>query len=138
VDLSAYANQSINIRFVFGSDDNTTSVGWYIDEVTLFDAVFVTNEACFTSSVGDADCSEVTTMIFEPLVNNCQNSLTYTNEVIPNATDEHLNQFIETVGTVTINSGSAVELAAGDYVLMNAGFEIFQGAEVHIYIGPCN
>ncbi len=35
-DLSAYANQTIVIRFHIGSDDNTPASGWYIDDVQIF------------------------------------------------------------------------------------------------------
>jgi hypothetical protein len=34
-DLSAYAGQTIRIRFHFGSDGSVTKTGWYVDDVTL-------------------------------------------------------------------------------------------------------
>ncbi len=34
-DLSAYANQRVKIRFHFGSDQYTTTSGWYIDDVEI-------------------------------------------------------------------------------------------------------
>ena len=33
VDLSAYANQNVQIRFRFGSDASTTREGWYVDDI---------------------------------------------------------------------------------------------------------
>src|SRR6185436_9249996 len=36
--LSAYANQRIRIRFLFGSDSSTNQAGWLIDDVSVTDA----------------------------------------------------------------------------------------------------
>ncbi|MFQ6094387.1 MAG: hypothetical protein ACE5OR_17225, partial [bacterium] len=36
VDLSPYVNHSVVLRFHFGSDDNTSTPGWYIDDVEIF------------------------------------------------------------------------------------------------------
>jgi cysteine-rich repeat protein len=37
VDLSAYAGETISIRFAFYSDSSVTMPGWYIDEFIIFD-----------------------------------------------------------------------------------------------------
>lgn len=47
VDLSAYANRSIVLRFRFGSDRYTISEGWYIDDVVI------------TSEVGAGDWLQI-------------------------------------------------------------------------------
>src|SRR5206468_4013349 len=35
--LSSYANQAVRVRFVFGSDDATNDLGWFIDDVAIDD-----------------------------------------------------------------------------------------------------
>lgn len=35
IDLSIYKDKTATLRFHFGSDDNTTSFGWYIDDVEI-------------------------------------------------------------------------------------------------------
>ena len=35
MDLAAYANQSVNLRFRFGSDMGTGQEGWYVDDVLI-------------------------------------------------------------------------------------------------------
>jgi len=46
INLSAYAGQSVKLRFRFGSDDNTTAptspAGWWVDDITL-DAIAAVN-----------------------------------------------------------------------------------------------
>lgn len=37
--LAAFANQSIRLRFLFGSDDLTNLEGWFIDDITITDAM---------------------------------------------------------------------------------------------------
>ena len=43
-DLSAYANQSVKIRFVFGSDASTNDTGWLVDNISV--APLRTPQAC--------------------------------------------------------------------------------------------
>ncbi|MBN1347822.1 T9SS type A sorting domain-containing protein [candidate division KSB1 bacterium] len=35
IDLSAYKDRTVSLEFHFGSDDNTTAPGWYIDDVEV-------------------------------------------------------------------------------------------------------
>lgn len=62
-DLSDYANQSVQIRFFFGSDDNTIETGWYIDHVIMYDASYIINTACITSAEGHLVCDTTTTLV---------------------------------------------------------------------------
>ena len=42
VDLSDYAYQTVQVRWRFVSDNSVTREGWYIDDVTLFEALYAT------------------------------------------------------------------------------------------------
>lgn len=43
IDLTAYAGKSVNIRFVFASDNIQGDEGWYIDDITLTSGAAVYN-----------------------------------------------------------------------------------------------
>ncbi len=62
-DLSNYANQTVQFRFVFGSDNNTFSTGWYIDDFIVYDGVTVENIACLTTDQGHNLCDTTSTVI---------------------------------------------------------------------------
>ena len=62
LDLSDFIGQEINIRFRFGTDEEaegTTEegIGWFIDDVEIFDMFNYMTEACITSAEGDLVCS---------------------------------------------------------------------------------
>ncbi len=63
IDLSSYAGQSAQIRFVFGSDNNTFNTGWFVDEIMIYEAHIVTNTACVSTAEGPNACDDVTTFI---------------------------------------------------------------------------
>ncbi len=63
VDLSAYVNQNIQIRFRFATDGLVGGDGWYIDDVILSDVYAITNTACATSSVPGSNCDDATVVI---------------------------------------------------------------------------
>ena len=63
-DLSAFANSSINIRFLFGEDAFVNEVGWWVDDIEILENGFVVieNIACVTSDTGgDMSCSTAST-----------------------------------------------------------------------------
>jgi len=63
VDLSAYAGETVLIRFRFGTNDSGAREGWYIDDISLMgNLVTVTNTAC-TDNAGEELCSSVTTIL---------------------------------------------------------------------------
>jgi len=39
-DLSAYAGDTIKLRFSFGADPNGNDLGWYIDDVSIYNVVY--------------------------------------------------------------------------------------------------
>lgn len=62
-DLSNFANQTVQFRFVFGSDNNTFSVGWYIDDFIIYQGVTVENIACVTTNQGHNICDTTSTIV---------------------------------------------------------------------------
>ncbi|RMG55348.1 MAG: hypothetical protein D6722_27955 [Bacteroidetes bacterium] len=53
-DLSAYAGQSVLIRFRLATDSSVGQVGWYVDDVTVFDLVNIQGEGWAVASEGDS------------------------------------------------------------------------------------
>ncbi len=66
---------------------------------------------CGGSVCGLCDCTD-------------NDDLTYSNTTIPNGTDEYVNDWIKTQGTVDINNGSTIELRTGTFIELMPGFEI--------------
>ena len=56
VDISEYADQGINLRFRYASDEATGGEGWYVDDVELMDVFNYDTEACVMSAEGDMAC----------------------------------------------------------------------------------
>lgn len=64
--LGAFANSDVNIRFVFGQDDNTNSVGWWVDdiEITNDQYTIIENIACVQrDGGGDVICASALTCV---------------------------------------------------------------------------
>ena len=83
---------------------------------------------CGGSMCPTCPCTDVTLMYPSP-------------SIIPNGTNKWVDQFIFIDGgmsPVTIQSGSVVNLRAGQYIEVQPQFEILQGAEVLLDIDPCN
>ncbi len=65
VDLTAFKDEMVKVRFRFGCNGALGGDGWYVDDVQFFDHVTVAfNEACMTSPSSDPICQEVSTIIF--------------------------------------------------------------------------
>ncbi len=62
-DLSVVANQTIDLRFVFGSDNNTFVEGWYIDDIMVYDMYQINNEVCVTTLQGLNQCATAITYV---------------------------------------------------------------------------
>jgi cysteine-rich repeat protein len=54
-DLSAYAGQSVCLRFAFRSDSSGTYAGVYLDEIMIIEGVYVPLQITSTSPLPDAD-----------------------------------------------------------------------------------
>jgi len=59
VDMSDYLGEDILFRFRFASDDNTSGIGWFIDDVTLMDMRNYEGVACVSTDQGDNNCTSV-------------------------------------------------------------------------------
>ena len=59
VDMSNYLGEDILFRFRFASDDNTSGLGWFIDDVTFMDMKNYQGVACVTTDQGDNNCTDV-------------------------------------------------------------------------------
>jgi hypothetical protein len=58
IDLRDYVGQNVKIRYRFGTDDNISGDGWYIDDIEIMDAILYNSEACVTSDQTSALCAE--------------------------------------------------------------------------------
>ena len=64
VNLAAYVNKDIKIRFRFATNQGGGGDGWYIDNIRLYgDFYAITNEACISSDLNENNCSQATTII---------------------------------------------------------------------------
>lgn len=63
IDLSHLEGETIRFRFTFGSDDNTFSHGWYIDDVSIYSIATIDNVACIEYGSGEMYCDTVSTAI---------------------------------------------------------------------------
>ena len=64
VNLAAYVNKDIKIRFRFATNQGGGGDGWYIDNIRLYgDYYAITNEACISSDLNENNCSKATTII---------------------------------------------------------------------------
>ena len=63
IDLSAFKDETINIRFRFATDDTSVDGevydGWYIDDFEYIDIITYNGEACIASEEGDMACDEL-------------------------------------------------------------------------------
>ena len=59
LDLSPYMGEEITFRFRFGTDDNTSGIGWFVDDIAVMDMKNYVGQACVTTEEGDNECSDV-------------------------------------------------------------------------------
>ena len=62
IDLSAYQNQSIYVRFRFGSDESQTvapdsTFGWIVDDIEILDASLLQSTACLVQEGSEPICA---------------------------------------------------------------------------------
>lgn len=63
-DLSAFAGETVHIRFRFATNTGNGREGWFIDDIQLLGNLqTITNIAC-TDNDGEALCSRVTTVVY--------------------------------------------------------------------------
>jgi len=90
IDLTGWTGAPIQLRFLFGSNDDTGGLGWYIDDVRILNLETVVNSACVTSDQGDQDCDDATTIILQPLTNTEDIPELSGIQIYPNPTDSDL------------------------------------------------
>jgi len=62
VDLSAYKNETVYLRFNFATSDGGVPVGggfWFVDDVELMDLFSYNGEVCVRSAEGDEACATI-------------------------------------------------------------------------------
>lgn len=90
VDLSAYAGETVLIRFRLGTDEGGTREGWYIDDITLFANLHaVVNTAC-TLNNGEPLCDSAVTVLMGELVATENINQDRPLELFPNPTANEL------------------------------------------------
>lgn len=57
LDLSKYQGEEILVRFRFGSDNNTSGLGWFIDDIEFLELLNYNSEVCVSANEGDSDCT---------------------------------------------------------------------------------
>lgn len=74
LDMSDFAGETVYVRWVFGSDDNTTSTntefipGWYVDDLQIIDLFSYNASACISGTDTDNMCTLAeTTFVDAPL-----------------------------------------------------------------------
>lgn len=112
-------------------------------ENTCFDDLMISIPSCFSCTDGiqngdesGIDCGGTTC---PPCDCTDDDDLTFVSD-IPNGTDEYVNDWIKTQGTVEIDNGFTVELRAGSFIELMPGFEIktSNSGSVLIAIEDCN
>jgi uncharacterized repeat protein (TIGR01451 family) len=58
IDLREYIGEEVKIRYRFGTDENTSGDGWYIDDVEIMEAVIYNSTACISSDQTAMVCAE--------------------------------------------------------------------------------
>ncbi len=66
VDLSAYAGNTAQIRFRFGTDDTTAGNGWHVDDISITNEVSVSNTASAMSNEGPSGVAASLTTVDPP------------------------------------------------------------------------
>jgi len=96
LDLSDYAGQDVNIRFRFGSDDNTAPAvalpGWYVDDVQLIDMVSYPLSACLIDGSNEL-CTDLDAILIDSDSSVGTNDLgsRFELEVYPNPADDYVS-----------------------------------------------
>ena len=105
VDLTPFIGKNMTFRFRFGTDNNESGVGWFVDDVAVMDMYNYTSKARVITAQKDTAFAELAARgtIVEPTVftptNEVQNDLKV--KVFPNPASDILN--INIIGTEDSN-----------------------------------
>lgn len=61
--LRHLSGMSVRFRLLFGSDNNTFSEGWYIDDISIYDVPCIENIACVHGTSAASFCDTISTYI---------------------------------------------------------------------------
>lgn len=120
VDLSAYAGESVLIRFRFGCNTGGERLGWILDDINIYhDLFYIENVAC-TSTEGEEFCSSVVTILNEDITINTNDVLTQQALTLyPNPVTQELSVSVPTVitepVTVSLHSLNGAELMVKNF-----------------------
>ncbi|MEL7220444.1 MAG: M36 family metallopeptidase [Bacteroidota bacterium] len=91
VDLSAYAGETVLVRFRLGTDTGGGArEGWYLDDIILYSNLFtLTNTACTTSG-GGSSCSDVVTIVNQGSVSTTEIDQDRPLKLFPNPASDKL------------------------------------------------
>ena len=107
VDMSDFLGDDLFLEFRFGSDDNNAAVGWYIDDLELFDAVNYQSEVKVLVDdevVASAFASGRGTIV-EPQLGVTTEEVSLTGpglKLFPNPTNDRLNVLLEGMGNQSV------------------------------------
>ncbi len=75
--LAAYKNKDVNIRFVYGQDNNTNVTGWWVDDIRILEDYYavVENVACATSDTESTALCDAAKLCVNLSPNGCDESL---------------------------------------------------------------
>ncbi|MEM1216159.1 MAG: M36 family metallopeptidase, partial [Bacteroidota bacterium] len=130
LDLSAYAGQTVLVRFRFGSNSGGARLGWIIDDITVFDDLnYLENTAC-TDNDGEELCSTVITVVNTDLNSNTlEINQTRSLELYPNPVQETLTVSLAETITETVE---VALLGTDGKVLQSQQFSQFQQTELDL------
>ncbi len=124
LDLSSFAFEEVIVRFVFGSDLFAFEDGWYIDDITLYEAVPIYNRVQ-TSADGQPIVADTVVSYYLPNcvdctpVYNCQESISI------NSFDQNSYHAGSTISSsAAIPEGRCILLRAGSEIELLGGFEV--------------
>jgi len=105
--LSNFApSANAQVRFVFGQDDNTNSVGWWVDDITIIDGEYtvVPNVACVSSDQTTTPVCDDADVCVEIMPTACPGTLAAS---ITSSTNISCNGGADGSATVTATGGTA-------------------------------
>jgi len=148
VDLGSYADQTVQVRFVFGEDSSVSGLGWYIDDIKISSIYKQINEVCATFDEStQPQCSSIETLILP-----CQSSCVSCEDDIQNGdeagvdcggslcapcpcTQSEVDLILDgsTMATMTQLIKRKITIQGGAQTQGNALIDLRAGQEIEIY-----
>ena len=140
VDLSAFANSVVQIRFVYGQDNNTFERGWWIDDINIdlnrSNLYIVPNVACYQSDQEAQVCDGAIVIV----QGDCVPEYTTANGNMLTGAQTTSDHY-ETDGAIESDqqvSGSiSVDYDSASSILLEQTFSVQGGTVFHAFIDGC-